>query len=147
MVDLNFPEFDATLKKVKGKVWIFDVIRKKYVVVTPEEWVRQHLIHYFIDHLNYPRALIKVETGLKYNTLLKRADAIVYSREGKPWLVAECKAYTEKLGENTIRQLSTYNRSLEASYLLITNGINHFSFEVDHEKKTTIQLKDFPNFD
>ena len=146
MVNLNFPEFDLSLKKEEGKVWIFDVIRKKYIVVTPEEWVRQHLIHYFISHLNYPKSLIKVETGLSYNKLKKRADVLVYDREGLPWLVAECKSSKERLSEETIRQVSTYNFTLGAKYVVVTNGMAHFCVSVDQVSRRTSVLKDFPTF-
>ena len=84
MYQLNLPTFDYKLKKADGKVWIFDVIRKKYIVLTPEEWVRQHFIHYLINDFKYPRSLVKIEGGLTYNQLQKRSDITVFDREGKP---------------------------------------------------------------
>ena len=92
MIKLNLPDFDYKLKKAEGKVWIFDVIRKKYLVLTPEEWVRQHVVHFLITHKKYPKALIKLEGGLNYNQLQKRSDIVVFDREGKPWMIMECKA-------------------------------------------------------
>src|SRR5690606_27113443 len=92
MVDLNLPSFEYRIKKTEEKTFIFDEIRKKFVVLTPEEWVRQHFVHYMIGHLRYPRALINVETGLAYNQLRKRSDIVLYDRTGKPWMIVECKA-------------------------------------------------------
>src|SRR5688572_31218406 len=99
MHKLNLPAFDYKLKKVDGKVWIFDVIRKKYVILTPEEWVRQHFIYYLVTELHYPRALVRVEGGLVYNTLNKRSDIVIFGREGAPWMLVECKSPTLKLSE------------------------------------------------
>ena len=90
MVQLNLPAFDHQLKQADGKRWIFDILRRKYLVLTPEEWVRQHFVHYIINELQYPKALIKVEGGLSYNKLSKRSDIVVFNRDGKPWMVIEC---------------------------------------------------------
>src|SRR5204863_9718286 len=97
MYALNLPTFEYKLKKADGKVWIFDVIRKKFVVLTPEEWVRQHFVNYLIQHLQYPKSLIKIEGGLTFNQLQKRSDIVVFDRFAKPWMVIECKAPTLRL--------------------------------------------------
>ena len=115
MVKLNLPAYDVGLKKEQGKIFIFDLLRKRYVVLTPEEWVRQHFIQYLINHLKYPKALIKVEGGLVFNTLQKRSDIVVFNREGNPWMMIECKAPELKLSKRTIRQASIYNHSLKIS--------------------------------
>ena len=101
MHQLNLPSFDYKLKKADGKVWIFDVIRKKYIVLTPEEWVRQHFIHYLLHELKYPRSLVKIEGGLSYNTLSKRSDIVVFDRDGRPWMLVECKSPEFKLSEKS----------------------------------------------
>jgi len=106
MYKLNLPEFDFKLKKADGKVWIFDGIRKKYVVLTPEEWVRQHFIHYLTSQKKYPRSLIRVEGGLTYNELQKRTDIVVFNRQGKPWMVVECKSPALAVAPSTLTQVS-----------------------------------------
>src|SRR5262245_23759122 len=126
MVQLNLPHFDYQLKKEEGKVWIFDGIRKKYVVLTPEEWVRQHMVQYLVRELQYPRSLIRIEGGVTYNQLQKRSDILVFDREGNPWMIVECKSPEVKLSDNAMHQAATYNASHKARYLLITNGLRHF---------------------
>lgn len=103
---------------------IFDVIRKKYIVLTPEEWVRQHFIHFLINSYKYPKSLMKVESGLKYNNLQKRSDIQVYTRKGHPFLVVECKASNVKLDSKVIDQAALYNKSIGADYIIVTNGMN-----------------------
>lgn len=144
MMALNLPEFDVKLKKSEGKVWIFDGIRKKYVVVTPEEWVRQHLVHYFIHHLNYPKALIKIEQGLQYNQLQKRSDIMVFDRKGNPWMIVECKSPLVELNQNTAQQVTVYNSSFQARYVALSNGMKHICFEVTGTN--VVLLKNFPEY-
>jgi hypothetical protein len=146
MYKLNLPDFDYNLKKAEGKVWIFDVIRKKFIVLTPEEWVRQHFINYLVTDLKYPRALIKVEGGLKFNQLSKRSDVVVFDREGKPWMVVECKSPTVELSQASLIQASTYNASLRAKYITITNGLSHHCAEIDWAAGKTLVLDALPEF-
>jgi hypothetical protein len=143
---LNLPEFDYKLKKAEGKVWIFDVIRKKYIVLTPEEWVRQHFIHYLITVKKYPRSLIRVEGGLVYNQLQKRTDIVVYDREGKPWMIVECKSPSMPVSGATLTQASVYNSSLQAGYLSVTNGLVHLCALIDWEGRRTTLLPELPAF-
>jgi hypothetical protein len=144
MLDLNLPPFAYKLKKEEGKLWIFDIIRKKYVALIPEEWVRQHFIHYLIDHLKYPRALIKVEGGLTFNQLAKRSDIVVFDREGHPWMVVECKSPDLKLGDSAVFQASVYNATLRARYLVVTNGLTHIYTEIHWDTATTVRLDAMP---
>ena len=146
MVKLNLPEFDYKLKKAEGKVWIFDVIRKKYLVLTPEEWVRQHFIHYLITEKKYPRSLIRVEGGLNYNQLQKRSDILVFGRDGNPWMIVECKAPNLSLSAMTLQQVSAYNASLKAKFISVTNGLVHYCASTDWSTAKTELLKDFPEF-
>jgi hypothetical protein len=146
MYTLNLPDFDCKLKKAEGKVWIFDVIRKKYIVLTPEEWVRQHFINYLISDLKYPRALIKVEGGLKFNQLSKRSDIVVFDREGSPWMVVECKSPTVALSQESLMQASAYNASLRSKYITITNGLSHHCAAVDWAMGKTLVLDALPEF-
>ena len=146
MYQLNLPDFNYSIKKDDGKVWIFDVIRKKYLVLTPEEWVRQHFVNYLVAELKYPKSLIKVEGGLTYNQLSKRSDIVVFDREGKPWMVIECKSPELQVDENVLRQASMYNATLRARYLVVTNGVKHFCAHINWQDNTTKLLTALPSF-
>ena len=126
MQKLNLPEINCNIRKNEGKIEIFDIIRKKYIRLLPEEWVRQHVIHYLINDLNYPKSLIKVESGLHYNNLEKRTDILIFNTKGKCEMLVECKSFKIKINQAAFDQLSVYNTNYESKYLLITNGINHF---------------------
>lgn len=146
MHKLNLPEFDVRLKKADGKVWIFDGIRKKYIVLTPEEWVRQHFVHYLLTEKKYPRSLIKVEGGLVYNQLQKRTDIVVFDRQGKPWMVIECKSPATTVSPATLSQAAVYNTTLQAGYLSVTNGLVHFCARIDWLDRKTTLLSGFPAY-
>ncbi len=130
---LNLPSF---VYQINSEGLIFDIFRKKYVVLTPEEWVRQHFAHYLTEHLQYPKALIKIEGAIQLNGRKKRADIIVYGKDTQPFLVVECKSYDVKLGEATFRQSAWYNHSLQAPYLVITNGLYHYCCRIDRENQS-----------
>lgn len=146
MVKLNLPEYDCKLKKAEGKVWIFDVIRKKYIVLTPEEWVRQHFINYLVTEKKYPKALIRVEGGLHYNQMQKRSDVVVFNRQGNPWMIVECKAPNLQLSAMTLQQVSAYNASLKASFIAVTNGLVHYCASTDWSSGKTELLTDLPEY-
>lgn len=146
MLPLNLPQFDVNLKKSEGKVWIFDVIRKKYIILMPEEWVRQHLVNYFIHQLKYPKSLIKVERGLHYNQLQKRSDIVVYDRSGKPWMIVECKSPEIDLDQKTIQQVAVYNLDVKAKYVAVSNGLKHICYEAKVDVKDVVLMKDFPEY-
>ena len=146
MLKLNLPEFEVNLKKSEGKVWIFDGIRKKYVILTPEEWVRQHLINYFIQHLKYPKSLIQVERGLHFNQLQKRSDVVVYNRSGKPWMIVECKSPEVELDQKTVLQVAVYNSDVKAKYVSVSNGLKHVCYEPIPDLKDVVLMKDFPEY-
>jgi hypothetical protein len=142
---LNLPSFEAKVTEIEGKSRIFDSIRKKYVVLTPEEWVRQHVINLLIHVLDYPKSLLKIESGLRYHALDKRSDIVVYDKEAKPYLLIECKASDVKVDEKTISQATVYNKTLKAPYVALSNGLKTFCFEVDFEKGTSEQMKALPD--
>ncbi len=144
MYKLNLPEFEYTLKKDEGKVWIFDVIRKKFIVLTPEEWVRQHFVNYLIQEFKYPKSLIRIEGGLTYNQLQKRSDILVFDRQGNPWMIVECKAPTLKVSDSTFAQASVYNHTIKAQYISITNGLMHYCAETNWKEGSTKVLDQFP---
>ncbi len=146
MIQLNLPPFEYKLKKAEGKLWIFDIIRKKYIVLQPEEWVRQHFVHHLINQGACPRSLIKVEGGLIFNQLKKRSDIVVFDQHGKPWMIVECKSTDVEVNENTLFQAATYNKTLQAPYLVVTNGVRHLYAQIDWEKGTTLQLNSLPVF-
>jgi hypothetical protein len=146
MHKLNLPAINATLKKEEGKVLIFDVIRKKYIVLTPEEWVRQHFIHYLIHELKYPRSLFRIESSLTYNKLQKRSDILIFDRKGKPWMLIECKSADIRLSQKAFNQVAVYNMTVNAKYLAVTNGMAHFCCEAAKEGEAAIFLEAFPEF-
>lgn len=146
MDELVFPPFEYNLRNENGKVAIFDIIRKKHIILTPEEWVRQHLVHYFIDQLKYPKSLISVEDGLKVNKMQKRSDLIIYNREGEVFLVVECKSPKIKLRQNSMIQLSTYNQTYNSKYLALTNGLQVYVCKMDYKNKKVSYLDQFPPF-
>jgi len=141
---LNLPRFDIQVKEMEKGIAIFDVIRKKYVQLTPEEWVRQHFIHYLINQLHYPKSLMKVESGLKYNKLLKRSDILVYNRSGHPFLLVECKASGIKLDDSVIYQGATYNKSIRATYMAVTNGMHYLCAKTD--VKDIVWAEELPDY-
>ncbi len=146
MYELNLPKIQATYKKEGGKVFIFDIIRKKHIVLTPEEWVRQHMIHYLIDHLQYPKALFRIEGSLTFNKLRKRSDIVIYDRQAQPWMLIECKAPTLKLTQKAFNQVAVYNMTIGARYVAVTNGIAHYCFEAATSHHEPLRLEAFPVF-
>ncbi len=146
MEQLIFPPFECQLKRSGNKVWIFDILRKKNVVLTPEEWVRQHLVHYLIHHLKYPKALTTLEDALKYNQLQKRSDVVVYTKDGKVFMVIECKSAKVPLTQKSFNQLSVYNQHYKAEYLAITNGLGFYICRMDYEAKSYTFLDEFPSY-
>ncbi len=147
MHELNLPEYKFRLNVIKGQKWIFDPLRKKKVVLTPEEWVRQNFIQFLIQEKHYPVQLIKVEMGFKVNNLIKRSDIIVYDRKGKPSLIVECKAPTVKVSQDVFDQIARYNISLKVDFLVVTNGLEHYCCQINHQKKTYQFLKNIPDFE
>ena len=146
MNQLNLPAIKPSLKKEQGKVYIFDIIRKKHVVLTPEEWVRQHFINYLIQELKYPRSLFRIEGSLSYNKLQKRSDILIYSRQGKPWMLIECKSPTIKLTQRAFNQVSVYNMTIGAQYIAVTNGMVHYCYKGMKAGEEVKFLGDFPSF-
>ena len=145
MQELNFPSYSFRLKASENKTLIFDIVRKKYVVLTPEEWVRQHVIHFLHTEKKYPISLMAIEKQLKINSLTKRTDIVVYNREGKPKIIIECKAPSVPISQGTFDQIARYNLQLESTFLMVTNGLDHYFCVMDHENTTYVFLKDLPD--
>jgi hypothetical protein len=143
MLTLSLPKFDYKVKKQSGSTMIYDVIRKKYVILSPEEWVRQHLIHYLMESKGIPATLIAVEREIQLYGLRRRFDVVVFDREGKPWLLVECKSPTVPLTRQVFDQAFRYNITLEAPYVAITNGVKHYCGKIDSQNGFLF-LEDFP---
>ena len=126
---------------------IFDVIRKKYVVLTPEEWVRQHFVHYLIQQHQYPRSLMAVETGLQFNRMARRTDIVVYGRDSLPFMVIECKAPSVQLTPTVFEQVAVYSQSLKSSYLTVTNGLAHYCCRMDYKEGTYRFVEELPAYE
>ena len=132
---LNLPKYEQRLKKENDKQFIFCQVRKKFLVLTPEEWVRQSLVSFLNKEYGYPISLMKIEREVKGGHRQKRADLIIYNTSGKPQLLVECKAPSEKLDKETFFQLGRYNRFVKAALLLISNGMQHYCCRVTDENE------------
>lgn len=126
MQQLNLPPAQLRTKPSGSKMQVFDEVRKKYIVLTPEEWVRQHFVHYLVKHLNYSPGLIAVEMAVKVNGLSQRADIVLYNKKGQPAVIVECKAPDVALTRNVFNQAARYNMPLKVDYLVVTNGLQHY---------------------
>jgi hypothetical protein len=144
---LNFPAYQFRMKEEYGALQIFDPARKKYVALTPEEWVRQHLIHYLNKDKGYPIGLMKIEKEFKYNKLSKRADIIVCGRTGAPLLMAECKSPDVVITQGVFDQAMRYNLIMDVKIMVLSNGINHFCFQLDKANQTYLALTEIPVWD
>ncbi len=145
MQTLTFPAFDYRIKKQNGMAMIFDIIRKKYVALTPEEWVRQHLVHYLVEEKRYPRTLIAVEKEIHLYGLKRRFDVVCYDRQSEPYLIVECKAPAVALSQAVFDQVFRYNLVMAAPYVAITNGVTHYCGRLN-ENRTFSFLPGFPSF-
>lgn len=146
MQPLNFPHFEFKVKDINACPEIYDPVRRKYVALTPEEWVRQHLIAYLMQLKGYPGAIIGVEKQLLLNKKPKRFDLVVFSRNAQPYILAECKAPGVPITEKAFDQAARYNMLLKAEYFLITNGLEHYPCRLDYENKRYIFIEDVPDF-
>lgn len=148
MVKLNLPEYSFRIQKTEKGLQIFDSLRKKFVALTSEEWVRQNFIQYLIEEKKYPASLIAIETGLKYNKLQKRSDITVHDRKGNVWMIIECKKPDVKISQDTFDQVATYNMSHKSKtrYLAVTNGLKHYCCEFNNQQHNYSFVKDFPEF-
>ncbi len=146
MQKLNFPAYSFRFKNSENKVAIFDVIRKKFIILTPEEWVRQHTVQFLLEEKKYPKSYINVEKLIKVNDISKRYDIAVFKPNGELFLLIECKAPEITISQDTFDQIARYNLKLKAEYLMVTNGLNHYFCQMDFENEKYVFLKDLPNF-
>lgn len=140
---LNFGNVSVRLKNGRQ---IFDSVRKKWLTLTPEEWVRQHLVNFLHEEKGYPKSLMAIETGLKVNKLSRRSDLLLANSDGEKMMLVECKAPSVKITQDVFDQIARYNMTLRVKYLLVSNGLNHYCCEVDFEKSDIRFLPDIPSF-
>ncbi len=146
MKQLQFPSYSFRFKNSENKVAIFDEIRKKFIIITPEEWVRQHVVQFLLQDKKYPKSHINVEKLLKINNLNKRYDIVVYNPDGSIFILVECKAPEIKISQHTFDQIARYNMTLNAEYLMVTNGLNHYFCKMDYEKEKYDFLPELPDY-
>ena len=147
MIQLNLPGIEFKARTVANQQQIFDPVRRKYVALTPEEWVRQHFVHYLVEHLKVPMSHIAVEKSLRVNNLAKRADIVIFKGGLKPILVVECKAPAVEINEEVFYQVLRYNMALRVDYLVLTNGLRHIYCKVNYEDQKAIFIEDLPFYD
>lgn len=143
---LNLPKAELKINKKGDSLTVFDAIRDKFLVLTPEEWVRQHLVSYFINHLGYSKNLFSLEIGSTYNQRKKRTDIVIYDREGKIWMLVECKAAHIAINQKVLEQALVYCTEWKPKYLVLSNGLKHFIIALNAETQVEI-LEDFPFFE
>ena len=147
MFALNLPQYAIKVTKRNGRDYIFDDLRRKYVALTPEEWVRQHFVHYPLDHKGYPAALMGNEIAITLNGMNRRCDTVVYDKALKPRMIIEYKAPTVKITKEVFAQISRYNLILKVDYLIVSNGLQHYCCKMDYTNNTFTFLHEIPEYD
>ena len=146
MIELNIPAQKIEVKNINSRNYVFDVTRKKHLILTPEEWVRQNLISYFIYNLKYPKGLIKTESSLKYNNLKKRSDILIYNKDMSHFMIVECKSFKIKINKSHLNQSALYNKIYRSKYIMISNGLDHIVCEYDWDNKSFKFKDSIPEF-
>lgn len=146
MVQLNLPPYNIKVKNEDGRRKIFDILRRKYFIITPEEWVRQHFIHFLIDHKGYPVSLLANEVALSVGDKVIRADSILYDKNLSPRMIIEYKAPHIKLTQKVFDQISAYNLLLHVDYLIVSNGIETYICKMDYAQQTYVFLETVPDY-
>ena len=147
MFRLNLPQYEIKIGEKDGKRTIFDFLRRKYVALTPEEWVRQHFVHYLVEHKGYPKGLLGNEVELHIGEKSLRCDSILYNKVAAPQMIIEYKAPTIQLQQKTFDQISAYNLLLKVDYLIISNGLQHYCCKMDYEHQKYLFLQDVPDYE
>jgi len=143
---LNLPSYPLPIKVEQDKHWVFDSIRKKYLVLTPEEWVRQHFVWFLIYECGCPKNLIAVEMGLRVHQMRRRSDIVVFNKRGKACLIVECKAPHIRINQKTFDQIAQYNIQLQVKYLVVSNGLQHYCCYVDWDNKSYHFIENVPHY-
>ena len=147
MFRLNLPQYEIKISEKDGKRMIFDFLRRKYVALTPEEWVRQHFTHYLVEHKGYPKGLLGNEIELQIGDKKLRCDSILYNKVAQPQMIIEYKAPTVPLQQKVFDQISAYNLLLRVDYLIISNGMEHYCCKMDYEHQKYLFLQDIPDYE
>ena len=146
MLSLNLPAFDAKIAARNGKNVIFDVIRRRYVALTPEEWVRQHFVHFLLAHKGHPQALMANEVQVQLNGTKKRCDTVLYRRDLTARMIVEYKAPEIEITQKVFDQITRYNMVLKVDYLIVSNGLQHYCCRIDYEHNSYTFLQDIPEY-
>ena len=146
MKQLNLPGIDPLLIKKENRLTIFDIIRRKHIALTPEEWVRQHFIHYLINYKGYPKGLLANEIQIQLNGTKKRCDTVLYKKDLSPQMIIEYKAPDIKITQEVFNQITRYNMVLKVEYLIVSNGLQHYCCCVDYNNNSYSFLTDIPNY-
>ena len=146
MNQLNLPPTELHIEGTPGKPTVFDILRRKHVALTPEEWVRQNFIHYLIEHKGYPKELLANEVALQAGDKVLRADSVLYDRQLHPRMIIEYKAPTVNITQKTFDQITIYNMLLHVDYLIISNGLNHYCCKMDYDGKKYLFLEEIPEY-
>jgi hypothetical protein len=147
MIHLNLPEFKFTFKEKEGKKYIFDEIRRKHLLLTLEEWVRQNFVRFLVEYKNYPATLISLEMPFVLNKTENRSDIVIYNKQGKITMLVECKSPQVALSQKVFDQAAGYNLKLDATYLVLTNGISHYCCKPDYANRKWIFMNEIPEYD
>ena len=147
MFRLNLPQYEIKIGEKDGKRTIFDFLRRKYVTLTPEEWVRQHFTHYLIAHKGYPKGLMGNEVELHVGEKRLRCDTILYNKQNQPQMIIEYKAPTIQIQQKTFDQISVYNLLLHVDYLIVSNGLEHYCCKMDYGNQKYLFLQDIPDYE
>ena len=147
MNELNLPPYEVKLGGTRQKPEIFDFLRRRFVALTPEEWVRQHFTHWLVEHKGYPKELLGNEIALRCGEKTLRCDSILYDKEARPQMIIEYKAPTVPVTQRVFNQVSAYNLLLRVDYLVVSNGLQHYCCRMDYEHRTYRFLEDIPEYD
>lgn len=146
MYSLNLPTYEAKIRKNSNGLEIFDPLRRKYIALTPEEWVRQHFVNYLINYKNYPASLMANEAGIKLNSLTRRCDTVVYNNQLVPLMIIEYKESKVQITQNVFDQIVRYNTVLKVPYIVVSNGISHYCCRMNYEDQSFEYLTDIPEY-
>ena len=146
MQQLNLPPYEIKIRETNGRRTILDILRRKYVALTPEEWVRQHFVHFLIEQKGYPATLLANEVQLNVGNKLLRADSVLYGSDLHPRMIIEYKAPTVSITQKVFDQISVYNMLLKVDYLVVSNGINHYVCKMNYENQKYFILREIPEY-
>lgn len=146
MIELNLPKYNLTIKHINGETYVFDMLRKRFVRLTREEYVRQHFINYLVTYKGYPRGLMNNEISISLNTVKYRCDTVVFSHDMKPIMILEYKAPSCKIDMSVLKQAYIYNMALKVNYLILSNGLMHYCFFIDYEANDIKRIMEIPDY-